>query len=112
MNRANSVEVYLFEEVLPAKYRTEITMNLLAIANMPFSMDAVENLFHFPETVVGDKWENWVTNPATNQYTLDSKTYLPIPQTVGHFLSDCERVWKKDLVWDSNLIKRNFKYIE
>lgn len=89
--------------------------NMVDIYNLEFTMETAENLFEFIETIVGDDWENWkvITDEDSKRFYYigeESDTQLPPPATIGDFIEDCNRVWKKDLVWEGNLIKRYFSY--
>lgn len=118
--KATSLAEYINELVIsPEKKRFDAITNLVDIYTQPFDMDLIESLFDLPETVVGsnDKgeidWSNWKKVSDTLYCLSEDDTEdlipAPIPNTVGDFIEDCNRIWNKDLVWDSNLVKRNFK---
>lgn len=109
---------YINETPLPAKYRFEIITNLINLYTQPFSMDIVEEIFEFPEVIVGsnDKgevdWSDWKV--SENLYVLsnhpDKEPCQLTPRTVSDFIEDCNRVWNIDLLWEPNLMKRYFRY--
>lgn len=107
MNKALPLHEYIYEETLPAKRRMDIIFNLAELYSQEFSMELVENCFDFPETVVGDGWENW--DVEGDSYSIGGYVH-PLPKTLGDFIHNCAQD-KYDLVWDGNLIKRNFKLI-
>lgn len=100
--------------------------NMVDIYNLPFTKDHVENLFEFPEIIVGEGWTFYKTIGGAGSGKKDSGAYyisedvndprdilipvIPPPRTISDFINDCSRFWKKDLVWDANLLKRKFKY--
>lgn len=109
MNKALPLHEYLYSEdvTFPARNRIYIIGNLCELYSEPFSMELVESCFQFPETVVGDNWENW--NVDGGSYSVGGYTH-PLPKNLGDFIHNCAQD-KYDLVWDGNLIKRNFKLI-
>ena len=123
MNKVLPIHEYLMEEdvIFPASQRIYIIANLCELYDQTFSMELVEHCFLFPETVVGDDWELWYVDDEGEMYGIlptalkkgqkevETDYLLPLPLTLADFIHDCKRVWKKDLVWDGNLIKRNFK---
>lgn len=115
---ARPLSEFLEDEPFRAKGWKETVCNIVDLYRQPFSVDVVDAVFIFPEVIVGDNWELFKTISSNGQepkYTiLDSKdqedaVLLPSPQTLSDFIDDCHRVWKKDLWFDGNLIKRNFK---
>jgi len=99
----------LHETKIPAKDRFAVICSVVGLYNAPFSMELVEELFDFPDTVVGDNWEDWKTNG--DKYSLDESVgQLPTPQTIGEFIDDCNRVWNRDLVFYGDILKPNVTY--
>lgn len=116
--QAKPLSEFLEDEIFPAKNWKITICNIVNTYRQEFSIDSVEQTFDFPEIVVGDNWELFKSfaQDGEPKYTiLDSKdqeesVLLPSPRTISDFIDDCYRVWKKDLVFDNNLIKRNFTF--
>lgn len=99
----------LNDTTIPARNRFGIICSVVGLYSAPFSMELVEELFDFPDTVVGENWEDWKTDEGN--YTLnEEKGYLPTPKTIGEFIDDCNRVWNKDLVFYGDILKPNVYY--
>ena len=118
--QAKPLSDFLEDEVFPAKDWKVTICNIINTYRQEFSIEAVEQTFAFPEVVVGDDWELFSTIHDEETDTLlycirdeadqFESTVLPAPKTISDFIEDCYRVWKKDLVFDNNLIKRNFTF--
>ena len=118
--QAKPLSEFLEDEVFPAKDWKVTICNVINTYRQEFDMESVEQTFAFPEVVVGDDWELFLTvdedeDGVVRYAILDEKdqeeaTLLPAPKTISDFIEDCYRVWKKDLVFDGNLIKRNFTF--
>jgi hypothetical protein len=118
--QAKPLSEFLEDEVFPANGWKTTICNIINVYRQEFNIDAVEQTFAFPEVVVGDDWELYATfseeeDGIVKYAILDKKgqeeaTLLPAPKTISDFIDDCYRVWNKDLVFDGNLIKRNFTF--
>lgn len=100
---------------IASKHRMVIIENLCDIYALPFAMTHIENLFDFPETFLGEgdngecDWSNWKYYEGLYSMVGEEPSH-PSPLTVADFIDDCRRIWGIDLVWESNLLKRNFIY--
>lgn len=81
--------------------------NLDYLYNLPFSEEIAEEVFDNYMDVFAKYLDDFFNEP---KYTLDDgKHWLPYPEDLSEFIYQCNKHWKMPLIWDENLVKRNFK---